>query len=54
MPALWRCINYLKISVLHNIDPNSKYISANEPKPNPGYTYGAVQYSERNFFILIK
>ena len=36
------------------LDPNFEYISANQPKPNPGDTYGAGQYSEPKKFILIK
>ena len=44
MPALWRVEIYCGH---HRIVPNSEYISANEPKLNPGEIYDAVQYSQR-------
>ena len=47
MPALWRAEDYC---AHHKIVPNSEYISANEPKPNPGERYDAVQYFERKIY----
>ena len=44
MPAVWPAENYY---AHHKIFPNSEYISANEPKPNPGERYDAVDYFQQ-------
>ena len=48
MPTIWRPENYC---AHHKIVLNSEYISANEPKPNPGERYEAVDYSQRKKII---
>ena len=53
MPALWRCRNDFN-SALHEIDPNSEYISANEPKPNPVDTYRPNKvFCKKTFFMNV-